>query len=230
MSDKPAFLNIPRRPPRASDNPRTITKTMRTRVLERDDFKCRRCGNGPSETALCVDHVVPVSKGGLATFDNLQTLCQPCNAGKSNSDPHPHDRKGTKASTASATAWPCGQFFLTGAPRHWQGIVERIPSEGVIVVQLFSWLTGARHEPSSRPAGRDRGGGVALLHRGERVQGRRRSVTRSVSARRVGEIPERPSVREASALQGPASAVDQTSTFEVALDDLRLFCVAFARC
>jgi 5-methylcytosine-specific restriction endonuclease McrA len=33
---------------------------------------------------LHVDHIVPVSRGGLTLDDNLQTLCQECNLGKSN--------------------------------------------------------------------------------------------------------------------------------------------------
>lgn len=93
MTDpRPAFLSIPRRPPRASANPRTITPTMRARVLERDDFRCRRCGRGARETALTIDHITPVARGGKAEFDNLQTLCAECNAGKSDRAPTPHDQ------------------------------------------------------------------------------------------------------------------------------------------
>lgn len=33
---------------------------------------------------LHVDHVVPVSRGGKSTMDNLQTLCEDCNCGKGN--------------------------------------------------------------------------------------------------------------------------------------------------
>jgi 5-methylcytosine-specific restriction endonuclease McrA len=38
---------------------------MRAFVLERDGFKCRRCGCGPDDRALTVDHVVPFSQSGL---------------------------------------------------------------------------------------------------------------------------------------------------------------------
>ncbi|MBR2352886.1 MAG: HNH endonuclease, partial [Clostridia bacterium] len=31
---------------------------------------------------LEVDHIIPVSKGGKSTLDNLQTLCERCNRGK----------------------------------------------------------------------------------------------------------------------------------------------------
>jgi len=32
---------------------------------------------------LHIDHVTPWSKGGETEMDNLQTLCEPCNLGKS---------------------------------------------------------------------------------------------------------------------------------------------------
>jgi 5-methylcytosine-specific restriction endonuclease McrA len=33
---------------------------------------------------LHVDHIKPWSLGGLTVDENLQTLCEPCNLGKSN--------------------------------------------------------------------------------------------------------------------------------------------------
>lgn len=61
-----------------------MTKSLRYDVLERDGFRCRLCGITGKESVLEVDHIIPVSHGGTTTFDNLQTLCRDCNAGKSN--------------------------------------------------------------------------------------------------------------------------------------------------
>jgi len=60
---------------------------LRWRVLQRDHFSCCACGASPAITPgvdLHVDHVVPWSKGGETTMENLQTLCSTCNLGKSN--------------------------------------------------------------------------------------------------------------------------------------------------
>ena len=72
-----------------TNNPRSINYRIRFKVMQRDDFKCQICGASPAMQAgvlLHVDHIVPVAKGGQATMDNLQTLCQKCNLGKSDLD------------------------------------------------------------------------------------------------------------------------------------------------
>ena len=62
-----------------------MTDSLRYDVLRRDGFRCRYCGVTASEGAkLHVDHIIPVSKGGKTEMDNLQTLCERCNLGKSN--------------------------------------------------------------------------------------------------------------------------------------------------
>ena len=60
---------------------------LRYKVLNRDKFKCVRCGASPATDPTCklhIDHIVPFSKEGKTTFDNLQTLCEKCNLGKGN--------------------------------------------------------------------------------------------------------------------------------------------------
>lgn len=65
---------------------RSLSVNIRYKVLLRDKFRCNSCGKSPSAntgTMLHVDHIVPFSKGGGNDLDNLQTLCQDCNLGKS---------------------------------------------------------------------------------------------------------------------------------------------------
>ena len=62
-----------------------VTAAVRARILTRDGSRCRMCGISPNEGAILhIDHIVPVSKGGLSGEANLQTLCESCNLGKSN--------------------------------------------------------------------------------------------------------------------------------------------------
>jgi 5-methylcytosine-specific restriction endonuclease McrA len=48
-------------------------------LLERSDYACLCCG---SIEDLTPDHVIPLSRGGANTIDNIQPLCLPCNRRK----------------------------------------------------------------------------------------------------------------------------------------------------
>lgn len=64
-----------------------MTKKLREFIKKRDDFTCCTCGNSvhaEPNLLLEIDHIIPVSKGGFTTEDNLQTLCWKCNRSKSN--------------------------------------------------------------------------------------------------------------------------------------------------
>lgn len=68
---------------------RTIPLNVRLRVLNRDNFRCVFCGKSPATdigTKLHIDHIVPFSRGGANTLENLQTLCVQCNLGKSSQE------------------------------------------------------------------------------------------------------------------------------------------------
>jgi 5-methylcytosine-specific restriction endonuclease McrA len=66
---------------------RTIPLSIRVKVLSRDNFRCVFCGKSPATdigTKLHIDHIVSFANGGENTLENLQTLCEECNLGKSN--------------------------------------------------------------------------------------------------------------------------------------------------
>jgi len=45
-------------------------------------YTCLRCGRREPDIKLTIDHVVPVSKGGRNSAENIQGLCHSCNSGK----------------------------------------------------------------------------------------------------------------------------------------------------
>lgn len=59
-----------------------ISPSLRFKVLQRDNFRCRYCGVGAEEEQLEVDHVFPRALGGPSTEGNLVTTCRACNIGK----------------------------------------------------------------------------------------------------------------------------------------------------
>lgn len=63
-----------------------MTKKLRDYIKERDNYTCCGCGNSTNvepNLLLEIDHIIPISKGGLTEEDNLQTLCWKCNRAKS---------------------------------------------------------------------------------------------------------------------------------------------------
>ena len=64
------------------------SRKIRMEILKRDEFRCKACGQRPSEDVnviLHVHHVRPFGQGGLTEIHNLLTLCQTCHTGL---DPH----------------------------------------------------------------------------------------------------------------------------------------------
>ena len=62
-----------------------MTSKLRTEIKERDNFKCCSCSIGIEDEPhllLEIDHITPLSKGGLSNIENLQTLCWKCNRTK----------------------------------------------------------------------------------------------------------------------------------------------------
>jgi len=58
---------------------KVISQVMRTKVFERDLYRCKHCG---THLDLCADHIVAEANGGPTNLDNLQTLCRSCNSKK----------------------------------------------------------------------------------------------------------------------------------------------------
>ena len=60
---------------------RPIPREIVDAVYKRDGGRCVYCG---STQNLQLDHIIPFSKGGATTLENMQLLCQKCNVEKSN--------------------------------------------------------------------------------------------------------------------------------------------------
>ena len=57
----------------------TVTAQQFKELCERYDNKCLACGK---KVTLTMDHVIPLSKGGIHDISNIQPLCLSCNSSK----------------------------------------------------------------------------------------------------------------------------------------------------
>jgi 5-methylcytosine-specific restriction endonuclease McrA len=72
------FVRVPRR--------FNLPVSRRT-VLSRDAYTCQYCGEQPGKDQLTIDHVLPRSRGGGHSWDNVVTACGPCNRRKGDRTP-----------------------------------------------------------------------------------------------------------------------------------------------
>jgi hypothetical protein len=62
-----------------------MTSALREKIKNRDKFTCKICSLSTSQEKnllLEIDHIIPLSKGGITAEENLQTLCWKCNRSK----------------------------------------------------------------------------------------------------------------------------------------------------
>lgn len=62
-----------------------MTSKLREEIKVRDNYTCKKCSLSTDEEKnllLEIDHIIPLSKGGITSEKNLQTLCWRCNRSK----------------------------------------------------------------------------------------------------------------------------------------------------
>jgi 5-methylcytosine-specific restriction endonuclease McrA len=64
--------------------PTRIQVLTRKNILSRDHCMCQYCDKKLPAGELTLDHVIPQSKGGPSTWDNLVAACSGCNRKKAN--------------------------------------------------------------------------------------------------------------------------------------------------
>ena len=62
--------------------PRVSVRLTRRNLMFRDGHTCQYCGKRPPLRELNIDHVLPRSRGGEDSWENLVTACRVCNLRK----------------------------------------------------------------------------------------------------------------------------------------------------
>jgi 5-methylcytosine-specific restriction endonuclease McrA len=75
-----SFVRVRRRP-------KAHYSFSRHHIFMRDEYCCQYCAKTFSPKDLTLDHVMPVTRGGLKTWDNLVSCCVSCNQKKGSRTP-----------------------------------------------------------------------------------------------------------------------------------------------
>ena len=99
--------------------PKRHVRFSRYNIYARDDNTCQYCGGRFPRPELNLDHVVPRSRGGLATWENVVCSCHRCNRRKGGRTPEEADMRLLKKPTRPRwTPFVAESFSLRGY-REW---------------------------------------------------------------------------------------------------------------
>lgn len=103
--------------------PRQV-KFSRRNIYVRDNYTCQYCGRVPPRDELTIDHVIPRSRGGKSTWENVVLACMSCNTRKS--DKLLHEARLKLLSVPAKPHWlVCSDFRFRPAENSlWQKFVD----------------------------------------------------------------------------------------------------------
>ena len=107
--------------------PRQDVKFSRHNIYLRDGNRCQYCGHKFSSSELSLDHVIPLSRGGNSSWENVVCACLSCNVRKGNRTPHEASMRLVDAAAQAALA-PRRTVRLEPAA---SGVAE-LPGPGVL--------------------------------------------------------------------------------------------------
>ena len=99
-------------------------KFSRVNIYARDGYRCQYCGAKCTLDELTYDHVIPRSRGGRTTWENIVSCCYSCNAKKANRTPA--EAKMLLRTTPTRPAWiPSVQIRVSNksVPDAWRDYV-----------------------------------------------------------------------------------------------------------
>ncbi len=101
-----------------------LVKFSRVNIYARDRYRCQYCGTKCTIDQLTYDHVIPRSRGGRTTWDNIVSCCYACNSHKANRTPA--EARMTLLSTPTRPTWmPAVQIRIStrSVPDAWRDYV-----------------------------------------------------------------------------------------------------------
>jgi 5-methylcytosine-specific restriction endonuclease McrA len=103
--------------------PRQDVKFSRHNIYVRDGNRCQYCGHRFSSSELSLDHVIPLSRGGSSTWENVVCACLACNVKKGNRTPHESSMR--LIAPPRKPRWhPVGQFGSSKFHPAWRNFLD----------------------------------------------------------------------------------------------------------
>ena len=108
--------------------PAVEAKFTRRNLYEHYKYRCCYCGKKFSSQELNLEHVVPRSKGGKTSWENVVTSCMPCNTRKG--DKLPHEAGMNLLAVPSRPKWKRSLSVMLSSPvkikTSWQRFIDNV--------------------------------------------------------------------------------------------------------
>lgn len=107
--------------------PSTDVKYTRENVYAHYRNTCSYCGHKFSTSELNLDHVIPQSRGGKKSWDNIVLSCVPCNSHKANRTPEEAGMRLLVTPKRPKFKGPTHSLFPKSCriPESWQNFIDR---------------------------------------------------------------------------------------------------------
>lgn len=99
-------------------------KFSRRNVFLRDKHRCQYCYKQFSNKELNLDHVIPKSRGGKTTWENIVLSCIPCNQKKA--DRTPEEAKMNLLNRPKKPHWTALNTMNKAMPSFWKNFVDAV--------------------------------------------------------------------------------------------------------
>ncbi|MCD6385517.1 HNH endonuclease [Candidatus Sumerlaeota bacterium] len=99
-------------------------KFNRRNIFLRDNFTCQYCGRKAQRDELTIDHVIPRSRGGKSTWENVVIACIECNAKKGDSLPQEKGLQLRRKPKKPHWLITCRRFFTPEKKSVWQKFID----------------------------------------------------------------------------------------------------------
>lgn len=107
--------------------PRSTIRLTRRNIFLRDGHTCQYCGrNGPPRD-FNLDHVMPRSRGGPMSWENVVCSCRVCNLRKGGRTPAEANMKLLRTPARPRWSPILALAFAPGRPREWEPFLSTLP-------------------------------------------------------------------------------------------------------
>ncbi|ADG67037.1 HNH endonuclease [Planctopirus limnophila DSM 3776] len=104
--------------------PRNAVKFNRRNIFLRDENRCQYCGKKFSLHKLSLDHVMPKSRGGPTSWENIVCSCLDCNVRKGGRTPHEAGMKLMSTPSKPSRSPTMQQHLDSSKYRSWKAFIH----------------------------------------------------------------------------------------------------------